>query len=70
MSTPAYRLALGALTSSDLVTLGVEERHRHFYLIGQTGAGKGTLLLNLLRHGFAAGAGVALLDPHVTSRAP
>jgi DNA helicase HerA-like ATPase len=41
-----------------------DERHRHLYIIGQTGTCKSTLLLNLLRQDFENGAGVALLDPH------
>ena len=44
--------------------LGDDERRRHLYLVGQTGTGKSTLLLNLLAQDFEAGAGVALLDPH------
>lgn len=64
MHTPEHWLALGARTSGDLVALGDDERRRHLYLVGQTGTGKSTLLLNLLAQDFAAGAGVALLDPH------
>lgn len=55
---------LGARASGEFVTLEEEERRRHLYLIGQTGTGKSTLLLNLLRQDFESGAGVALLDPH------
>ncbi len=44
--------------------LGASERRRHLYIVGQTGTGKSTLLLNLLRQDFESGAGVALLDPH------
>ena len=41
-----------------------DERRRHVYVIGQTGTGKSTLLLNLIAQDLAAGAGLALLDPH------
>ena len=41
-----------------------EERRRHLYIVGQTGTGKSTLLLNLIRQDLVAGEGVALLDPH------
>ena len=64
MDTSTHTLALGARASGEFVTLGDDERRRHLYLIGQTGTGKSTLLLNLLAQDFEAGAGVALLDPH------
>ena len=57
-------LTLGARTSGDFVTLDEDQRRRHLYIVGQTGTGKSTLLLNLLRQDFESGAGVALLDPH------
>ena len=44
--------------------LDSEERRRHLYIVGQTGTGKSTLLLNLIRQDLIAGEGVALLDPH------
>jgi hypothetical protein len=44
--------------------LDPEERRRHLYIVGQTGTGKSTLLLNLIRQDLVAGEGVALLDPH------
>lgn len=40
------------------------DRRRHLYLVGQTGTGKSTLLLNLIAQDLAAGEGIALLDPH------
>ncbi|PWT80938.1 MAG: hypothetical protein C5B44_04615 [Acidobacteria bacterium] len=64
MQHSAHRLVIGARPSGEFVMLGDNERRRHLYLVGQTGTGKSTLLLNLLAQDFAAGAGVALLDPH------
>src|SRR5262249_43625336 len=39
-------------------------RARHTYVIGATGTGKSTLLLNMIVQDIAAGRGVGLLDPH------
>ncbi len=58
------QLRIGAHTLGGDVTLDPEERRRHLYVIGQTGTGKSTLLLNLIRQDLAAGEGLALLDPH------
>jgi len=44
--------------------LDAEERRRHLYIVGQTGTGKSTTLLNLIAQDLAAGQGLALLDPH------
>jgi Helicase HerA, central domain len=44
--------------------LDAEDRRRHLYVVGQTGTGKSTLLLNLIRQDLLAGEGLALLDPH------
>ena len=41
-----------------------EDRFRHLYVVGQTGTGKSTLLLNLAAADVAAGRSVVLLDPH------
>jgi uncharacterized protein DUF87 len=46
------------------IMLSIEERLRHLYILGQTGTGKSTLLLNLITQDLAAGEGLALLDPH------
>lgn len=46
------------------VTLSPAARARHLYIVGQTGTGKSTLLLNLIAQDLATGRGVALLDPH------
>ena len=46
------------------VALSPAGRARHMYVVGQTGTGKSTLLLNLIAQDLATGRGVALLDPH------
>ena len=40
------------------------DRRQHVYIIGQTGTGKSTLLLNSLIQDIALGHGVGLIDPH------
>ncbi|MBI2120218.1 MAG: type IV secretion system DNA-binding domain-containing protein [Parcubacteria group bacterium] len=43
-----------------------EDRVRHFYVIGQTGTGKTTLLKNMIVQDIANGDGVCMIDPHGT----
>jgi DNA helicase HerA-like ATPase len=57
-------LFIGTCTSGGDVTLEPEARRRHLYVVGQTGTGKSTLLLNLIVQDLAAGEGLALLGPH------
>lgn len=64
MTASPQELCLGARVSGDFVMLDPEERRRHLYIVGQTGTGKSTLLLNLIAQDLAAGQGLALLDPH------
>jgi DNA helicase HerA-like ATPase len=64
MTPSSQELLLGARITGDLVMLDPEERRRHLYIVGQTGTGKSTLLLNLIAQDLAAGEGFALLDPH------
>lgn len=64
MTTGPQQLAIGAHHSGGVVTLDPDERRRHLYVVGQTGTGKSTLLLNLVRQDLASGEGLALLDPH------
>src|SRR5664279_3753313 len=59
-----HQLSIGAQTSGGIVTLAPDERRRHLYVVGQTGTGKSTLLLNLIQQDLIAGEGLALLDPH------
>lgn len=43
-----------------------EDRLRHFYIIGQTGTGKTTLMKNMIMQDIRDGAGVCMIDPHGT----
>lgn len=46
------------------VFLSAEQRVRHVHVIGGTGTGKTTFLLQLIRQDLEQGLGFALLDPH------
>ncbi len=48
------------------VKISDEDRLRHFYIIGQTGTGKTTLMKNMLVQDIEAGHGVCFIDPHGT----
>lgn len=41
-----------------------EDRFRHFYVIGQTGTGKSSILQVMIRQDLANGAGLCVVDPH------
>jgi hypothetical protein len=47
-----------------VVTLHPQHRIRHTYVVGASGTGKTTLLLNLIIQDIQNGEGVAVLDPH------
>jgi Type IV secretion-system coupling protein DNA-binding domain len=55
-----------ALFRDDERTVGIDEdaRRRHLYVVGSTGTGKSTLLLNLIRQDMLAGRGLTVLDVH------
>lgn len=55
---------LGTLPNGTDATLSRADRRRHLYLIGKTGTGKSTLLLNMMLADLNRGHGFALLDPH------
>lgn len=40
------------------------DRRRHMYILGKTGTGKSTLLLNMIMGDIYAGNGVGVIDPH------
>ncbi|MGB7547459.1 MAG: type IV secretory system conjugative DNA transfer family protein [Terracidiphilus sp.] len=46
------------------ITLSAEQRSQHCYVIGASGTGKSTLLLNLILQDIERGEGIAVLDPH------
>lgn len=61
------RLVLGENVHAGVaspVTLSPEQRVQHTYVIGASGTGKSTLLLNLIVQDLQNGEGVAVLDPH------
>ena len=41
-----------------------EDRFRHFYVIGQTGTGKSSIMLSMVRQDINMGKGVCVVDPH------
>lgn len=41
-----------------------EDRFRHFYIIGQTGTGKSSIIQLMARQDFNSGKGVCVVDPH------
>ena len=46
------------------VRLGLSDRQRHMYVVGQTGTGKSTFLENLALQDMLRGDGFAFVDPH------
>lgn len=44
--------------------MGLRDRLMHLYIVGQTGAGKSSLIADLARQDAEAGTGFCLLDPH------
>lgn len=41
-----------------------EDRFRHFYIIGQTGTGKSSILQTMVKQDLQSGKGVCVVDPH------
>ncbi len=41
-----------------------DDRFRHFYIIGQTGTGKSSIIQVMARQDFNLGKGIAVIDPH------
>lgn len=46
------------------ISIGVEDRMRHFFVVGQTGTGKSTFMENMIVQDIREGRGVAFIDPH------
>ncbi len=46
------------------VHIKVDDRRRHFYIIGKSGTGKSTLLKTMLKQDAQKGHGMCLIDPH------
>jgi DNA helicase HerA-like ATPase len=42
----------------------LDDRRRHFYVLGQTGTGKSTFFVNLIAQDLEEGHGLCVLDPH------
>ncbi len=66
-SAVGHKLLLGANEhdgETRQVSLSIEERLRHTYVIGASGTGKSTLLLSMATQDIEAGNGFAVLDPH------
>ncbi len=64
---PSEGLILGKNShdgGSGEVWLSADQRVRHMHILGASGTGKSTLLLNLIRQDLEAGTGFAVLDPH------
>jgi len=49
------------------IRMAPEDRLRHFYIIGQTGTGKTTLMMTMIRQDILSGEGVCYIDPHGTN---
>ncbi|MFN7160709.1 MAG: type IV secretory system conjugative DNA transfer family protein [Candidatus Gracilibacteria bacterium] len=46
------------------VRIKQEDRFRHFYIIGQTGTGKSTILQTMMKQSVRKGEGMMMMDPH------
>ena len=64
MSSPIIGLAIGRYKDPVPFVVAAPDRLLHMYLIGQTGTGKSTLLLNLAWQDARHGHGLCLIDPH------
>ncbi len=66
-NTPNEGLFLGTNTyggEKKKIYMKNEDRFRHFYIIGQTGTGKSSILQLMARQDFHEGRGLCVIDPH------
>ncbi len=66
-NVPTEGLFLGTNTvrgDKHKIFMGTEDRFRHFYIIGQTGTGKSSVIEIMARQDFHNGKGVCVVDPH------
>lgn len=47
-----------------IFTISPEARRKHFAIFGATGAGKSTLMRNMIAWDIDSGVGVSVVDPH------
>jgi predicted ribonuclease YlaK len=67
LDLPKAGISLGKNVHRNVETdiyMSPEDRLRHFYVIGQTGTGKTTLLKRMIRQDILNGEGVCMIDPH------
>ena len=57
-------MILGKTTNGHEFHISDDARARHVHIVGQTGTGKSSLLLNMIAADLAAGHGIAVVDPH------
>jgi hypothetical protein len=57
-------IALGRLDDDASFVIDGNARKQHVYMIGGTGTGKSTLMLNMIAQDMKAGRGVIVIDPH------
>jgi hypothetical protein len=55
---------IGKTRSGQLIRMAVDQPRSHTYVIGRPGAGKSTLILNLILQDIEQGRTVILIDPH------
>ncbi|HXK40596.1 MAG TPA: hypothetical protein VJ046_00610, partial [Candidatus Paceibacterota bacterium] len=52
---------------TSLIRMTRNDRRRHFYVLGQTGTGKSTMMENMIYQDILNGEGAAFIDPHGTA---
>ncbi|MEQ1603943.1 MAG: type IV secretion system DNA-binding domain-containing protein [Pyrinomonadaceae bacterium] len=50
--------------TAHIVSLSNEQRSKHIHIVGSTGSGKSTFMLNLIKQDLENGNGFCVLDPH------